>query len=33
MRDLLQREGEHLSPKQRRDVDAALAALAQTSAA
>lgn len=33
MRDLLRREGEHLSPKQRRDVDAALAALAQTSAA
>ena len=33
MRDLIRREGENLSPKQRRDVDAALATLAQTSAA
>jgi hypothetical protein len=33
MRDLIRREGDRLSPKQRRDVDATLASLAQTSVA
>jgi putative zinc finger/helix-turn-helix YgiT family protein len=33
MRDLIRREGDRLSPKQRRDVDAALASLAKPSAA